>query len=125
MHPQDFIIAYELALNSQDWKMVDPLFHEKVCVTFSNGQVHEGKAAVKHAFEKNFSLIKSEKYNVKNVRWILQTDSMAAYLFEYFWEGIIDGKLIIGNGIGTSVLVNENSQWILLTENLSKKPSMN
>ena len=120
MTPEDFIKEYEQALKSQDWRQVDPLFHEKACVTFSSGTLHEGKPQVKVAFKKNFAAIKSEEYQMSNVRWILKKESMAAYLFDYHWEGIINGKRMKGNGIGSSVLIRENERWILLTENLYK-----
>jgi len=121
MKPENFIEQYEAALKTQDWKSVEPLIHKNACVTFSNGAVHVGKEAVKKAFEKNFSLIKSEAYSIKNVQWILKNETTAVYLFEFFWEGIIGEKQMKGNGVGTSVLVNELGNWMLLTENLSKK----
>ncbi len=121
MKPEDFIKEYEVALKTQDWKNVDPLFHDNACVTFSNGTIHMGKSKVRIAFENNFSMIKNEEYSIQNVRWILKKESMAAFVFEFYWEGIINENLTKGNGIGTIVLINENGKWILLTENLSKK----
>lgn len=121
MRPEDFIKEYEAALKTQDWKNVDPLFHDNACVTFSNGAIHMGKSKVRIAFENNFSMIKSEEYSIQNVRWVLKNESMAAFVFEFYWQGIINKNLTKGNGIGTIVLINENGKWILLTENLSKK----
>ncbi len=121
MKPEDFIKEYEVALKTQDWNNVDPLFHDNACVTFSNGTIHLGKSKVRIAFENNFSMIKSEQYSIQNVRWILKNESMAAFVFEFYWEGIINENPTKGNGIGTTVLINENGKWILLTENLSKK----
>lgn len=121
MKAEDFIHQYEKALSSQDWKYVDPLFHANVCVTFSNGAVHEGKPEVKRAFEHNFSSIKNEEYSVKNIRWVFRKESTAVYLFDFYWKGEIHGKPAEGNGVGTSVLINENGKWVLITENLSKK----
>ncbi len=121
MKPEEFIKKYEIALKTQDWKNVAPLFHDNACVTFSNGTVHMGKQNVRIAFEHNFSLIKNEKYAIRNVRWILKNESIAAFVFEFYWEGIINENPTKGNGIGTTVLISENEKWILLTENLSKK----
>ena len=42
----DFIRSCQDALASQSWALVDPLIHNNVCVTFSNGTVHRGKPAV-------------------------------------------------------------------------------
>jgi len=121
MKPEDFIQQYKTALRSQDWKNVEPLIHNNAAVTFSNGIVNEGKAAIKTAFERNFSLIKNEKYSVQNIRWLLKNESTAVYLFEFFWKGIINEQSMEGSGIGTSVLIMENEKWFLLSEHLGKK----
>jgi len=123
MKPENFIQQYEAALKTQDWKNVEALIHKDACITFSNGAVHKGKRAIKKAFEKNFSLIKSEEYSIQNVQWILKNESTAVYLFDFFWKGIINEKPVKGNGIGTSVLINVQENWVLLTENLSHKYS--
>jgi len=121
MQPKDFIKNYENALASQDWKNVEPLITERASVTFSNGIVHEGKAAIKAAFERNFALIKSEEYKIKNIRWLFTNESTAVYLFNFSWKGIVNDQLVGGEGIGTSVLVREEGKWILLTEHLGRK----
>ena len=118
MTPEDFIRAYAQALGSQSWNEVDPLIHDDACVTFSNGTVHKGKADVKSAFERNFSLIKDEKYSITNVHWVIKGTEMAVYLFDYQWSGIIGGKAANGSGRGSSVLINENGRWKLLIEHL-------
>ncbi len=121
MNPEEFIKLYETALGTQDWKAVEPLVSENVSVTFSNGTVHIGKENVKKAFEKNFRLIKNEKYAVENIKWLVKDENYAVYLFEFHWTGIIDGKSVSGNGIGTSVLIKEDAKWKLLTEHLGRK----
>jgi len=121
MKTEDFIVEYENALKTQDWKNVEPLIHNNASVTFSNGVVHMGKSEIKIAFEKNFSLIKNEEYVISNVKWLLKNQSTAVYLFEFSWKGIVNDKPTEGNGLGTSVIINEVGKWILLTEHLGKK----
>lgn len=121
MKPENFIQQYEAALKTQDWTKVDPLIHKDACVTFSNGTIHIGKAAVQKAFENNFSLIKSEEYAMQNIHWVIKNESTTVYLFDYFWQGLINEKSVSGNGRGTAVLVKEEEKWLLLTENLSRK----
>ena len=58
MNPEEFIISYETALGTQEWKVVAPLVADNVCVTFSDGTVHIGKENVQKAFEKNFRFIR-------------------------------------------------------------------
>ena len=122
MTPEKFVKSYESALRTQDWNAVGPLVSENVSVTFSNGTIHIGKENVQKAFEKNFSIIKNEKYTVENIKWLVKDERFAVYVFEFYWTGIIDGKSGSGNGIGTSVLIKENARWKLLTEHLGRKP---
>ena len=77
MSPEKFVKEYELALGTQEWKNVAPLVRKNANVTFSNGQVHQGKGAIKIAFEKNFSSIKNELYEIQNLRWLLKTTTTA------------------------------------------------
>jgi len=121
MEPEDFIRAYELALASQNWGQVEPLVHTDACVTFSNGTVHKGKAAVQKAFEHNFTLIQDENYSISNVHWVMKAAETATYLFEFNWSGIINGKSSQGAGRGTCVLINEAGKWQLLIEHLGPK----
>lgn len=123
MTPEEFIRAYEGALASQDWRQVEPLVHAEACVTFSNGTVHKGKAAVQKAFEHNFSLIKDETYSITDIHWVMKSDLTAVYLFEFQWSGLINGKPAQGAGRGTSVLIREAGAWQLLVEHLGPKGS--
>lgn len=121
MNPEEFIKSYEKALGTQNWEVVEPLISENVSVTFSDGRVHIGKENVQKAFERNFSLIKNEKYSVDNIKWLVKDKKYAVYLFEFNWTGIIESKSVSGNGIGTSVLIKEDAKWKLLTEHLGRK----
>lgn len=121
MSPDEFIKSYESALKSQEWENVAPLFTNQVSVTFSNGTVHRGKEEVRKAFQNNFQLIKNEDYRMDQISWLIKEKTHAVYLFEYHWSGLVNGKLISGNGIGTSVIINDGNGWLLLTEHLSKK----
>jgi ketosteroid isomerase-like protein len=110
--------SYELALATQDWQSVAPLIHEDACVTFSNGSFFKGKAEVQQAFEKNFALIKEEKYSIADIYWVRKTEDYAVCLYIFHWHGLINGEPASGSGRGTSVLVNEKGTWLLLTEHL-------
>lgn len=121
MRPENFIESYEAALATQKWSEVEPLISDDACVTFSNGAVHLGKDKVQMAFERNFDKIKSEKYVIDNVKWIKKENDYAVYVFEFNWRGILDGKSVFGNGVGTSAIINENGKWKLLIEHLGKK----
>ena len=106
MTPETFIKKYEAALATQDWQQVAPLVHPDVCVTFSSGSMHIGKAAVRQAFERNFSLIQDETYVIENVHWVKKGEDTAVYLFTFHWSGLINGEPASGAGTGSSVLIN-------------------
>ena len=119
MTAEDFVRAYEMALASQQWSAVEPLLHPDVCVTFSTGAVHKGKPAVRAAFERNFAAIQEESYRISNVHWAICSTSLAVYLFDFAWSGIIAGRAASGGGRGTGVLVRGgDGAWQLVAEHL-------
>jgi len=119
--PEEFIKTYEAALATQNWMHIAPLISSNAAVTFSNGTVHKGVPKIRSAFERNFEIIKNEKYTISNVRWLKKEKTYAVYLFDFSWVGIINHKKVAGNGIGTSVIIKEQGSWKLLSEHLGKK----
>lgn len=123
MTAADFVRRYEAALATQEWEEVSPLLHFNASVTFSDGSVHKGKAAVRAAFERNFQAIAEENYRITNVHWLLDSDDTAVYMFDFHWSGKINGHDASGAGKGTSVLIRDDDQWKLLTEHLGPAPA--
>ena len=121
MTPEEFLQRYEAALATQSWQAVSPLIHDDACVTFSNGMAFMGKPEVQRAFERNFALIQDEKYSISEIHWVQKADSFAVCVYTYEWSGLIDGKSAAGAGRGTCVLVNQQGNWLLLTEHLGPK----
>jgi ketosteroid isomerase-like protein len=121
--PDEFILLYERALDSQGWHAVDPLVHDNACVTFSNGTVHVGKAAVQRAFEGNFAAIADEEYRISNIRWVHRGAEIAVYLFDFNWTGRVRGRPVSGSGRGTCVLHRDGDGWKLLVEHLGPSPA--
>ena len=117
MTPQEVLKKYELALASQDWDSVEPLMHQDVCVTFSNG-TFKGISEVKAVFERNFASIQDEECEISNLHWAHISEEKAVCLYDFSWKGIIDGEICSGGGRGTSVLISENEQWKIVTEHL-------
>ncbi len=120
MKAEEFIPQYEAALASQDWSQVSPLIHKEAIVTFSDGSIHEGIDKIQIAFERNFKLIKSEKYEVLNVEWVEKEESNAQYNFHFKWEGYINGELMGGSGKGSCQLIKDKGNWLLWREELSR-----
>ncbi len=118
MNIDEFLPQYESALASQDWEKVAPWIHEDACVTFSTGEVNRGKDAVRRAFERNFSVIQNDTYEMTNIHWVRRGEETAVYLFDFAWSGVIDGNSASGTGHGTGVLVREGGRWVLIVEHL-------
>ena len=117
MTPQGLLQAYEQALASQDWKNVDPLMHEDVCVTFSSG-TFKGKDQVRKAFEHNFAAIEDEEYTIEDLHWTFVGQESAVCLYTFRWQGVINGRPSSGGGRGTSVLVHAAGRWQIVAEHL-------
>ena len=122
MSCREFIKQYEVALGTQDWTVVAPLISDAARVVFSSGAVHAGKEAIRAAYERNFATIKSEEYRIENVHWLLETPDSAAYMFDFFWTGLIEGREVSGAGRGTAVLARRAERWVLVGEHLGPMP---
>jgi len=118
----DWVTLYEQALASQEWASVDPLVHDRVCATFSDGRRFVGRDAVRGAFERNFALIQDEEYRVSDVEWLVRSEDHAAYVFTFHWSGLIGGEPASGSGRGTTVLVREGERWLKIAEHLGPAP---
>ncbi|MEM9080047.1 MAG: nuclear transport factor 2 family protein [Verrucomicrobiota bacterium] len=121
MTPKDFVIRYEKALATQQWDHVEPLIHPNCSVTFSNGTFHQGKEAVREAFQRNFALIEDEAYSISDLHWTFKDHNFAVFTYSFKWSGKINGKNASGNGRGTSTLKNEHGTWQLVSEHLGPK----
>ncbi|WP_062270695.1 nuclear transport factor 2 family protein [Endozoicomonas arenosclerae] len=117
MTPQDLLLRYEQVLASQDWEKIAPLMHKDICVTFSNG-TYKGIEAVESVFIDNFTSIKEEDYRITNVHWAYISENTAVCLYDFNWKGIIDGEECSGGGRGTSSLIREQDQWLIISEHL-------
>jgi ketosteroid isomerase-like protein len=73
---------------------------------------------VRAAYERNFQAIENETYKITNLHWLLESNDIAVYLFEFNWSGKINGQDASGAGRGTSVLIQDEGVWKLLAEHL-------
>lgn len=121
MSAKDFVKEYEAALGTQDWASIAPLISDDAKVVFSNGSLLAGKESIRAAYQHNFNTIVGEQYRIENVHWLTETADTAAYMFEFFWAGVIDGQDASGSGRGTAVLVRTTARWVLVGEQLGPK----
>lgn len=115
--PTELLAGYEQALASQRWSVVEPFFHDNACVTFANG-TFKGKAEIRDIFEQNFGSIEDEQYTISNLHWAYQSSASAVVLYEFNWQGMIDGAAASGGGRGTIALIFAQDRWWIITEHL-------
>jgi ketosteroid isomerase-like protein len=118
MNPDDFLKTYEAATNSHDFDNVAPLIDKDAVYWFSDGSF-EGIEAIREAFIATWTKIKDEKYSINNVRWFTSSDDTAVCVYDFSWQGSVDGVQKSGSGRGTNVLVHKSGGWLMLHEHLS------
>ena len=120
--PKEFIEQYEKALGTQNWDIVAPLIDEQASVIFSDGSMYRGKDSIRAAYERNFKAIENEEYRIENIHWLLKSPESAAYMFDFFWRGVVRGRQASGSGRGTAVLIRKDNGWLLIAEQLGSRP---
>ncbi|HEX6384718.1 MAG TPA: nuclear transport factor 2 family protein, partial [Anaerolineae bacterium] len=93
------------------------LIHEEAVFIFSEG-TFRGKAEIAQAFEKTFQSIQNEKYRIRDPEWLVITDDVAACIYEFRWQGIVNGQEMSGGGRGTTILQKTNKGWQIVHEHL-------
>ena len=56
-----------------------------------------------------------------DVFWVFRTKDVAVYLFSYEWTGTVNGRPAAGEGRGTSVLIRDHDEWLLVAEHLGRR----
>ena len=119
MSPSAFMQRYEEATCAHDLPGTLALIADDAVYLFSDHSAHLGKAAITQALMANFETIKDETYQLHNLRWIAESDTVAACVYAFGWTGLIGGKPAAGQGRGTSVIRQEQGAWLVVHEHLS------
>jgi len=117
-----FLEQYENATNSHDFTAVTPLLTNDAVYWFSDGSF-EGIDAIQAAFEKTWATIQNEVYHITQVRWVAVSDTAATCIYEFTWQGDIDGVHKFGRGRGTNAITKTADGWKMVHEHLSRYPS--
>jgi ketosteroid isomerase-like protein len=117
-----FLTQYEIATNSHDFDVVAPLLADTVVYWFSDGSF-EGSDAIRTAFEKTWATIQNEVYAITDVRWVAISDTAATCIYEFKWQGDIDGVHKSGYGRGTNAMIKTADGWKMAHEHLSRYPA--
>jgi ketosteroid isomerase-like protein len=118
---KEFLKRYETATNSHDFDKVAPLLANDAVYWFSDGSL-KGVAAIREAFEKTWNIVRDEAYKIVNISWVLASPTNAVCIYEFQWQGKVDGIQKSGKGRGTNVMSKGSAGWQMLHEHLSKYP---
>ncbi len=116
-----FLKQYEEVSNSHDFDNVAPLIAKDAVYWFTDGS-YEGLASIREAFEAAWNTVKEEVYTISNVHCVAISEAAAACVYDFSWEGLINGEPESGGGRGTNVLVKTDDGWQIVHEHLSKNP---
>lgn len=121
--PQEALETFRTTLLSGDLDKVFEWIDEDAVVYFSNETCHDGKPAIRAAFEENARVIKNDTYDIGDLRWLLCTEVAAVCVYSFSWEGEVAGERASGRGRGTTALRCVDGSWKIVHEHLSKGPS--
>jgi len=114
-----FIPAYEAANNSHIWANVEPFIATDATYWFTDGS-YSGVDEIRAAVEAAFAKIQDEIYIISDVCWPIKSDNVAVCIYNFSWEGVVNGMRQSGSGRGTNVLEKREGAWKIAHEHLSK-----
>jgi len=115
----ELVKEYERRMNSHDFDRVAELLTEDASFYFSDG-TFTGLADIRDAFVKTWAHIRDEEYSIHDVVWVVTGEAVAVCRYRFFWKGKVDGKIKMGEGRGTNVLVKTQGGWKIKHEHLSR-----
>ncbi len=110
--------TYGREINAHDFDRLVPLIARDATFWFSSGS-HSGIEEARRAFEKTWGAIKEEVYTISNVRWIAESEAVAVCIYNFRWEGLVNGERREGGGRGTSCFRRDPAGWRIVHEHLS------
>lgn len=113
---------YIEATNSHNFDNVVKCIDKNAIYWFSNKNCSTTED-IRSFFTNTWNIIKEEKYTAENCEWIAVSDSVATCIYNYKWEGIIDGVKKNGGGRATNIFRKTDGYWLLIHEHLSPDPT--
>ncbi len=115
--------AYIAATNTHDFDRVAPFIHPEATYWFGP-RCHARIEEVRVAFEHAWAVVADEVYEVRDCRWLMETDGFAVVTYRYRWRGVVQGAVRTGGGLGTNVLKNSAGRCQVLHEHLSPQSAV-
>lgn len=102
--------AYIDATNTHDFDRVLQFIHPESTYWFGQ-RCHERIEEIRLAFEQAWARVADEIYEVRECRWLVETDGSAVVTYRYRWQGLVEGQVQAGGGLGTNFLKARAGRW--------------
>ncbi len=110
--------AYIDATNTHWFERVRRFIHPESTYWFG-AACHQRIEAIQAAFERAWVAVTDEVYEVRDCRWLIETDEHAVVTYRYHWKGVVEGSVRTGGGLGTNVLTASAGCWQVVHEHLT------
>lgn len=121
MTPTELMQRYERATNTHRFEEVAPLTAEDAVYWFNDGSFL-GTEEIRGAFERTWQTIPDETYGIDDLCWLAADEQIAVCVYDFHWEGTVEGEPRRGAGRGTTVLKRDGDTWRVIHEHLSAQP---
>lgn len=115
--------SYIAATNAHEFDLVARFIHPKATYWFGQ-QCHERIEEIRIAFEQAWAAVADEVYEVRDCRWLMETDGFAVVTYRYRWQGVVQGAVRTGGGLGTNVLKDCAGSCHVVHEHLSPQSAV-
>lgn len=110
--------AYIDATNTHDFDRVLQFIHPESTYWFGQ-RCHERIEEIRLAFEQAWARVADEVYEVCECRWLVEAAGSAVVTYRYRWQGLVEGQVQTGGGLGTNVLKARAGRWQVVHEHLT------
>jgi len=119
-----FLNRFEEIAEKEDFNLISDMIDERAYFRFNDGDF-VGRQAIRAVFEKTWRgdpTIKKTRFYLSDIVVLTTDHSTATATYTYNWEGSQAGREFKIRGRGTRVLLNENGQFRIIHEHLSRFP---
>lgn len=111
---------YRGLINSHDFDLLERHVIAPDAVFVFSDRREEGIAAVRAGFERTWSILPDEVYEMTDPEWLIDGPDAAACAFRYSYRGTLaDGRPLSGGGQGINLFRRAEGRWRLIFEQLT------
>lgn len=121
--PEAAFDRYRAKINLHDFERLAEDVIAPDAQFFFSGEEHRGIDEARAAFNRTWSIIPDEVYEMDDAEWLVRGADNALVSFRYRYRGTLKtGKPVTGGGRGTNLYALTAQGWRLVYEHLSHDP---